>query len=38
MKKAPDARPAMVTMPWVVRCASGLTERDQQIALHVLYP
>jgi hypothetical protein len=33
MKKTPDARPARVTMPWVVRCASRLTERDRQIAL-----
>lgn len=33
MKETPDARPARVTLPWIVRCASRLTERDRQIAL-----
>lgn len=33
MKETPDARPARVTLPLVVRCASRLTERDRQIAL-----
>jgi hypothetical protein len=33
MKDASDARPARVTLPLIVRCASRLTERDRQIAL-----
>jgi Replication-relaxation len=33
MKETLDARPARVTLQWVVRCASRLTDRDRQIAL-----
>lgn len=33
MKETLDARPARVTLPLVVRCASRLTDRDRQIAL-----
>jgi hypothetical protein len=33
MKQTPNARPARITLPLIVRCASRLTERDRQIAL-----